>query len=85
MATMSKIDEKIERSAQFIKFCRGLFKTSNLIGLDFEDINVMKVERTFEQDDRGVHVQFSVSRHLIGKANEETSEALELLLQDDSG
>ena len=43
----------------------------------------MKVERTFCQDGTGVHVQFSVSWHLIGKANEETSEALEFLLQDD--
>ncbi|MYE62395.1 MAG: hypothetical protein F4X29_03690 [Rhodothermaceae bacterium] len=80
---MDDIDKEFERKAQIIDFCRELFKTSNLIYSDFEDVNVIKVKRKFSQDRGGVHVQFSVSWHLIGKANPKTQETIHLLLPDD--
>ena len=75
--------EKLDRKSQIIEFCRELFKTSNLIGSDFEDVNAIKVKRKFLQDSRGVHIQFSVSRHLIGKANLATQEIIHLILQEE--
>ena len=78
------IEDEIEKSTQLIRFCRELFKTSNLIPTDFEDISILKVDRPFSQGMGGVHVQFSVSRHLINKASQETRDARDCLLKDTS-
>lgn len=71
----------------FMKFCGVLFERSNLIGTDFQDIVVNKIESEFEQDRAGLRIEFSVSHHAIGKRlNEEMSEAYNVMLptrQDD--
>ena len=51
----------MRKKRAFKQFCREVFNTSNLIGTDFEDVSVLKVERPFVQDERGLHVQFTVS------------------------
>ena len=66
-----------------MQLCRELFcETSNLIGTDFEDASALSVKRHFVQGDGGggVHVQFSVSYHAIGKTGKAAHDALEVLL-----
>ena len=67
-------------SRALLKFCRSLFETSNLIGTDFEDASVLKVERPFVQDEVGLHVQFTVSLNALGKAGKDAQDALDVLL-----
>ena len=69
-------------SRALLKFCRSLFETGNLIETDFEDVSVMKVERPFVQDEAGLHVQFTVSWHAIGKAGLDADAAYKELLPD---
>ena len=69
-------------SRALLKFCRSLFETGNLIETDFEDVSVMKVERPFVQDEAGLHVQFTVSWHAIGKTGKGAHDALEVLLPE---
>ena len=79
------IDDRTKKRA-ILKFCEGLFATSNLIGTDFDDVNVMQVKgRNFPQQPDGVgfHVTFSVSWHAIGKTGEDAHEALKQLVPDD--
>ena len=62
----------LEKKRAILKFCEGLFATRNLIGTDFDDVNVMQVKgRDFVQQPGGdgLHVTFSVSWHAIGKAH----------------
>ena len=59
--TITKDYDSGGTSRALLKFCRDLFKTSNLIGSDFKDVSVLQVERPFEQDKAGLHVQFTVS------------------------
>ena len=57
----------------------GLF-THNLIGSDFDDVQVIPVsKRRFPQqpNGEGLHISFSVSWHAIGKAGQEAHEALD--------
>lgn len=61
-------------------FCRALFNTSNLIGSDFKDVSVRRVERHFVQDEAGLHVQFTVSAHASGKTGKDAHDALGVLL-----
>ena len=70
----------MRKKRAFKQFCREVFNTSNLIGTDFEDVSVLKVERPFVQDERGLHVQFTVSWHAIGKMGKDAHDALEVLL-----
>ena len=43
----------LEKKRAILKFCEGLFATSNLIGTDFDDVNVMQVKgRDFVQQPR---------------------------------
>ena len=63
---------------------RDLF-TSNVIGTDFDDVQVFKVTgRDFIQQPGGggVHVSFSVSWHALGKMGAGGHEALEALLPE---
>ena len=49
-----------------------------------QSLKLEDVERTFAQDNSGVRVQFTVSRHCLGKAmNEDLSNAMRVLLPDD--
>ena len=69
-----------------IEFIRQLFKTSNLIATDFDDVRIFEVKgRHFRQqsDGAGLHVSFSVSWHAIGKTNREAHHALDVLIPDD--
>ena len=68
---------------ELIEFCSGLFRTSNLIKTDIEDVSIERVEREFVQGRGGVRVSFTVSSHLIGKTDEATQKALSALLPDD--
>ncbi|MDE0123855.1 MAG: hypothetical protein OXN97_04675 [Bryobacterales bacterium] len=67
-----------------IAFCREVFRTRNLIGTDIEDVKLEAVERAFVQDNNGVRVQFTVSRHFLGKAmNQDLIDAMSVLLPED--
>ena len=62
----------LEKKRAILKFCEGLFATRNLIGTDYDDVNMMQVKgRDFVQQPGGdgLHVTFSVSSHAIGKAH----------------
>ena len=79
------MQDSLERKRAILKFCEGLFETKNLTPTDFEDVNIMRVEkRDFAQqsDGAGLHVTFSVSWHAIGKTREKTHAALERLLSE---
>ena len=72
------------------KLCESIFATSNLIGTDFDDMQVFEVvKRDFPQQigGGGLHISFSISWHAIGKTGELTHEALEVLLpaEDEAG
>ena len=61
-----------------MKLCRDLF-TANLIESDFDDVQVLPVEkRSFLQQPggKGLHISFSVSWHAIGKTGEDAHNAL---------
>ena len=79
-------DDVVAKKHAMMKFCRGLFGTSNLIGSDFDDVQVMQViKRDFPQqpDGAGLHVTFSVSCHAIGKTGKDVHNALDELFPDD--
>ena len=78
--TITKDYDSGGTSRALLKFCRDLFKTSNLIGSDFKDVSVLQVERPFEQDKAGLPVQFTVSWHAIGKTGKDAQDALDALL-----
>ena len=69
-------------SRALLKLCRALFKTSNLIGSDFKDVSALRVKRAFAQDSEGIHIQFSVSLHALGKSGKDAHDALEKLLPE---
>jgi hypothetical protein len=83
------VDESAKKRA-IKKLCEGIFATSNLIGTDFDDMQVFEVvKRDFPQQigGGGLHISFSISWHAIGKTGELTHEALEVLLpaEDEAG
>ena len=55
------------------KLCEAIFGRNNLIGTDFADVNVRRVDREFEQDRAGVRIQFTVSNHALGKLSVDES------------
>ena len=59
---------------------------NNVIGTDFADIRVCRIEREFPQDSSGVKIQFTISNHALGKlSNGDVATALDVLLsQQDS-
>ena len=62
-----------------MKLCEGIFATSNLISIDFDDVQVFEVEgRDFPQHSSGtgVHVEFSISWQALGKVRREAREVL---------
>ena len=66
-----------------LNFCRGLFSTSNLIGSDFDDVELMKVVgRNFPQQigGEGLLIMFSVSWHAVAKTGKKAHDALGILL-----
>ena len=82
MTDKSSAEDSRVASRALLKFCRSLFETGNLNGTDFDDVSVMKVERPFMQDEAGLHVQFTVSWHAIGKTGKDAHDALEVLLPE---
>ena len=69
-----------EQKRAFHKFCEILFARSNLIGTDFKDIVINRIESKFEQDRAGLRIEFSVSNHAIGKRlDKEMTEAYEVM------
>ena len=83
------MSDELDKKDALMDFCRGLFQTSNLIGTDFDDVQVFKVSgRDFPQQPNGtgVHVTFSVSWHAIGKSGELADDALgRLFPEEDEG
>ena len=68
------------------KLCEDIFATSNLIGTDFDDMQVFEVvKRDFPQQPGGggLHVSFSISWHAIGKTGQKAHDALGVLLPKD--
>lgn len=64
----------------------AIFGRNNVIGTDFADIRVCRIEREFPQDSSGVKIQFTISNHALGKlSNGDVATALDVLLsQQDS-
>ena len=66
--------------------CNSLFGnligTGNLVGTDFANVKVERVEQVFPQDSRGYRIQFTVSSHAVGKLDAETQDALYALLDE---
>ena len=82
----TQMNDKIKKHRALLKLCRDLFTTSNLLGADFDDVQVFEVtKRNFVQQPGGggVHVSFSVSGHAIGKTGKDAHEALAVLLPGD--
>lgn len=71
-----------KNKSQILEFCEALFRISNKIPSDFEDVSLIRVERPFWQDAKGVHVQFSVAWKLIGKSGEAT-EIVEKIIKNE--
>ena len=83
---MSGDNEKVEKRHALMGLCRELF-TRNAIGSDFDRVRVSRVSgRNFVQqpDGEGVHVEFSVSNHMLGKLGGTAHAALETLLGSES-
>ncbi len=55
------------------KLCEAVFGRNNLIGTDFADVSVKRVDHEFEQDRAGVRIQFTVSNHALGKLDVDQS------------
>lgn len=78
------MDEGEKRRA-VLTLLRGIFGGSeNLIGTDFDNVDVKSVEDCdFEQqpNGNGIHISFSISHHALGKVcNSHGHDALEALL-----
>ena len=77
------LDTPSQRHA-FMKFCEILFAPSNLIGTDFQDVVVNRIDAEFVQDRAGLRIEFSVSNHAVGKReNKDMIEAFETMLGTD--
>lgn len=61
-------------------FAQGVFGKKNLIGTDFADIEVERIDRKFVQGTGGIRVSFSISYHALGKLSGEVQDAKQLLL-----
>ena len=75
--------DESEKKRAIKKLCEGIFATSNLIGTDFDDMQVFEVvKRDFPQQPGGggLHVSFSISWHAIGKTGKTAHDALDVLL-----
>ena len=75
--------DESEKKRAIKKLCEGIFATSNLIGTDFDDMQVFEVvKRDFPQQPGGggSHVSFSISWHAIGKTGKTAHDALDVLL-----
>ena len=67
------------RTPAMMALCRELF-TTNLIGSDFDDVQVLPVvKRNFPQQPggTGLYICFSVSWHAIGKTGKDAHDALD--------
>ena len=76
-----------DKNRELIRLCRGIFETRNLIGTDFDDVQVLKVDgRDFHQQPGGggLHISFSVSWHALGKTGREAHEALGAFIPPDA-
>ena len=76
------IDEA-SKKRELLKLCHDLFSTTNLIGTDFDDVQISEVTgRSFPQQSNGagIHICFSVSWHAVGKAGKDTQDAINTLL-----
>ena len=74
--------DKSAANRELMKLCRAIF-TRNLIGTDFDDVQVLEVTgRDFQQqpDGAGLNISFSVSAHAIGKLGQDAHDALGVLL-----
>ena len=72
----------LDRKREILKFCQALFATSNLIGTDFDDMQIIEtIGRHFPQqaNGAGLHVCFSVSWHAVGKTGKDAHDALDTL------
>ena len=72
-------DDKFTKRRAMMRLCRGIF-TSNLIGTDFDDVQVVPVTgQDFQQqhDGAGIRICFSVSWHAIGKIDQAAHDALD--------
>ncbi len=71
-----------DQIAALRKLGAALFGRNNLIGTDFADARASRVVSQFVQDGAGIHIQFAVSNHALGKVmTREVSEALDTLLR----
>ena len=78
--------DESEKKMAIKELCEGIFATSNLIGTDFDDMQVFEVvKRDFPQQigGGGLHISFSISWHAIGKTGELAHDALDVLLPDE--
>lgn len=76
-------DYRVAQHHAVLTFCRHLFN-SNIVGTDLDDVQVFPVtKRRFEQQPGGggVHITFSVSWHMVGKADPKCETALRQLLR----
>lgn len=65
-----------------VAFLRSMLEISNRMATDFRDISLSDVSRPFPQDSRGVRIEFTVSRHILGKMpSGEGHEALKRLVR----
>ena len=79
-----------DKNHALVKLGAAIFGCNNLIGTDFGDVRVRRIERKFVkgglvQDTEGVRIVFSISNHALGKVigNQEEAEALSSLLSDE--
>ena len=73
-----------EQKHAFMKFCEVLFARSNLMGTDFQDVVVNRIDAKFVQDQGGLRIEFSVSNHAVGKRlDEKMSEAFDAMFATD--
>ena len=80
------MSDELKKKSAILKFCRGVFGTSNLIETDFDDVQFFQVsKRDFPQQPGGdgVHVSFSISWHAVGKTGKDVYEALDVLMPDE--
>ena len=68
-----------ESPYDLLVFCKGLFASPVAGGLDIQNVSVKEVSENFVQDNEGVRISFTVSRHFLFDKMMDKVDALDAL------
>ena len=61
------LDRDVEHVRAMRKLCAAIVGRNDLIGTDFAEVDVQRVNQEFMQNSAGVQIQFTISNHALGK------------------